>query len=952
MADIRCPHCGKDNPDFLDVCQFCQSPLKPESMLHAGDTPIKKDTGELEPILPDWLKDARQQNREAAEEEEATRPKIPKVEPPDLLAGLASQAESDEEEVPDWLAGLNPVADKPSSTSASDEEAPSDFFAQFMQSGEKEPEPSASEPEEAETPSWMAGSEEQPSEERDELSDWFSQVSAESEETAGFESSARQDEKSWMDAPEPSSPSPGEPEKESEDLGWLRDLEAASQQTEEPSASQPAADFLPGETSDQASDDLSWLNTLGGVEQEPASSQDDLSWLNQPEQTPSSDEPAASQTESAEDDLSWLNQLGRLEQTPASEEPGSSQADLSWLKNFGEAEQEPAAEEFASSQPDSPQEDLDWLKGFGASEPAPEQPGSAREDMSWLDGLGGTEQEPEPEGSRPVQPESSQDDLSWLDELGSGNEPAPDAQSPKPFAGEQELDWLKNLQDQQEHVTDGSASQFSPPRTAPLSPEARDAMPDWLKKAAEEPSMPPLGAASLDWFAEHDKSVEAEPAQIESDASDQTQAEPASAGSEFSAPESDSASLSSQDVDSMFDVDMPDWLSREPATAEETPSETMPADDALAPVELPSWVQAMRPVESVLEETSVGSADQVTEKEGPLAGFSGVIPFAPIGSSRRPKAMSLKLQATEEQQASASLLEQVIADETISHVTKVPPVLAPQRVLRWVLSGLFLIVLSIVVSFGSRSMPIFAPASVNELSNLVANIPDNSPVLVVIDYEPSLAGELEAASGPLLDQLALTRHSKFTFLSMSANGPALVERLMDNTRIGKPQPDGLGYQEGAQYFNIGYLPGGSAGVLGFVSNPKAIMPLVNVNGFPDYAAVVVLTDHSESGRVWVEQLEQAKQNDPALANKPLLMVSSAQAGPMLQPYVSSGQVDGLVNGLSDAAKYELVNTSRPGIARSYWDAFGIGLMLAVLSIVLGSFWSLFTGIRARRAEAE
>jgi len=47
MADIRCSHCGKDNPDFFDVCQFCQSPLKPESMLHIGDEPTKKDTGEL-----------------------------------------------------------------------------------------------------------------------------------------------------------------------------------------------------------------------------------------------------------------------------------------------------------------------------------------------------------------------------------------------------------------------------------------------------------------------------------------------------------------------------------------------------------------------------------------------------------------------------------------------------------------------------------------------------------------------------------------------------------------------------------------------------------------------------------------------------------------------------------------------------------------------------------------
>jgi hypothetical protein len=60
----------------------------------------------------------------------------------------------------------------------------------------------------------------------------------------------------------------------------------------------------------------------------------------------------------------------------------------------------------------------------------------------------------------------------------------------------------------------------------------------------------------------------------------------------------------------------------------------------------------------------------------------------------------------------------------------------------------------------------------------------------------------------------------------------------------------------------------------------------------------------------------------------------------------------MVSGLYEAAYYESMNGGRPGIARSYWDAFGVGLFMAVLAIVVGSIWSLITGIRARRAEAE
>src|SRR5512134_3708279 len=117
MAELRCPNCGRNNPDLLEVCQFCQAPLKPESVLRIGDTPTKKNTGELESVLPGWLKDVRQQARDSAEEEAAqaaARPKEQKNEPTDLLAGLASQARgSEEEEVPDWLANLRPAA-KPS----------------------------------------------------------------------------------------------------------------------------------------------------------------------------------------------------------------------------------------------------------------------------------------------------------------------------------------------------------------------------------------------------------------------------------------------------------------------------------------------------------------------------------------------------------------------------------------------------------------------------------------------------------------------------------------------------------------------------------------------------------------------------------------------------------------------------------------------------------------------
>ena len=1053
VGGVTCPECGKDNPDFLDNCQFCQAVLRKESTLNIGENPTKKVTGDLEPILPDWLREARQQGRDLAEADarkEATEPRVQKEEPLDLLAGLAFEAASDEDEVPDWLAAINPVEKK--TPEPSKEEEPSDFFAQFNAPVKESPPPA--------TP-------------KDELTSWMPQAGAQPEESLRFDSGAAQDDNAWLNnlgAPVSQEPAAwNEPEKpaEPEDLSWLHELESSTKQ--QPAAPQADTDWMANlgaasTASAGSQDDLSWLNNLGGTPMpsfdapaQPASSQDDLSWLNNLGGTPapSFDTPAPAQPASSQEDLDWLNNLGGIPapsfNTPAPAQPTSSPEDLDWLNNLGGAPASapsfdrpapaqpasstenldwlnnlggtpaPAFDAPASAQPASSQEDLDWLNNLGgtsapassfdtpvsaqpvsssedldwlnnlggtpASAPSfdtPTQPASSQEDLDWLNNLGGTPATSTPsfDAPAPSQPASSQEDLDWLNNLGGTPAPAFDAPTPaQPATSTEDLDWLNNLgaaptttanapspfakTDQLkgfENPPDTPISPFTPRRTAPLNDDASQeaTMPDWLKSATEGASMPPLGATSMDWLTSKDEPVDESPLRFDEDAqptTDQPQGLPASVDQNIFATPSDSSSLSNQDIDSLFAVDMPDWLSQaEPASSDATIQQgasSSGATDALAPVNLPSWVQAMRPVESVISDVSAASVDQNTEQEGPLAGLRGVIPFAPIGSALRPKSISLKLQATEEQQASAALLEQILASETTAHPLKAAPFVASQRILRWALSAIFILVLGVMIGMGTTQMPVSAalPIAVSDASNVVATMPDNAPVLIVIDYEPALSGEMEAVAGPLLDQMTGLRHPLLSFVSTSPNGSALVERLMTNTKLNQPAPDGQGYQAD-QYINLGYLPGGSAGVRGFTEQPKLMLPSVTITQFSDYAAVIVITDHAESGLVWIEQLQLMKQTNPTLADQPLLILASAQAGPLLQPYVSSKQVAGMVYGLSDAARYEFVNNSRPGIARSYWDAFGVGLFMAILAIVLGSLWGLFIGMRARRAEAE
>ena len=76
MAEIKCPMCSKPNPAELDVCQFCEARLKPltdelsrsQPPIHPGEEPTDKSTGELEAVLPQWLREVRQQAQDSIED--------------------------------------------------------------------------------------------------------------------------------------------------------------------------------------------------------------------------------------------------------------------------------------------------------------------------------------------------------------------------------------------------------------------------------------------------------------------------------------------------------------------------------------------------------------------------------------------------------------------------------------------------------------------------------------------------------------------------------------------------------------------------------------------------------------------------------------------------------------------------------------------------------------------
>jgi hypothetical protein len=573
MAELRCPMCGRPNPDDLEACQFCDARLKPltgtppvdpphiragekpikrqtsefekvkfgnSPAIHPGEQPTRKDTGELERSLPTWLKSLREGGEQASAESPADAsadlnlPVKHKAAPPDessaesldWLNGLDSVAAEDDQEFPDWLAGL-----RSSSTPASEPVEPTPS------------EPKESQPE----PDWMSRlgnleAAQPPSVPLEKTGgsapDWLSRLGADPGKSRPAKATAFE------------SPAGGEP-------------------IEKPVAEPTPAENLPD-----------WLEAL------------------KPKAAPLEETPAAGK----EDVPDWLSSLPAIPVEKPSAAPG---AEPDWLNNLREKAVKPAPEEIPA-QPDFGAETPDWLSRLSAKSGATAASAFIGEPSSPRD--------------------SSAEVPDWLSQLKSDVSEASKAEK--------------------------HAEEFEPATESFPADKSAEPIPDWLS-AVDQAVAPSAGTPALVM--------------------------------------ADGSGSSTEPAPAAFSLETPEWLSKlRPDRKVEIPAlnpdESEP--ESLETAELPSWVQAMRPVESVIADSGSSAPDETSaaEASGPLAGLRGVLPASPgLGAMRKPPAYTVKLQANNNQQRYAAQLERMVMEEGQARGRK-PPRLISNRVWRLVIS--------------------------------------------------------------------------------------------------------------------------------------------------------------------------------------------------------------------------------------------------------------------------
>ena len=621
----------------------------------------------------------------------------------------------------------------------------------------------------------------------------------------------------------------------------------------------------------------------------------------------------------------WLSGLSTL--STAEEEAG--QAELaSELPDWMKPETEPDTfQRSAASQESVP----DWMREVGSEGAAGARFEIGSAETTALEGAAEPAGFAEPAAELGEMPD-------WLK---SQIPPSTPEERPSFFAetkGEEDLDW--------------------PQAETPSAPTI--GVPDWLAEAstleagpstsaAERPSEPTAEESPADWFSKfgitsEEKPAGAIPAFVMSD----DEMTPFVSGDEMTAAGPVSGGLES----------LPDWLSQVPA---EQPAPQVPpartaqppeiepqADTELAPAQLPAWLEAMRPVESAAPAAPYADESPSSfETAGPLAGLRGILPAeAEIARIRKPPVYSIKLQVSEAHQARVSLLEELVTAEGQPKPVTPHMAIVPQTALR-----LAIALILILTVFGALWMggewtslpdPQSVPQELEDLRGQIEALSANAPVLVAFDYEPGFSGEMEASAAAVITHL-VEKRVPLWLVSTNPFGPALAERLV------KKQVDELNSQllpnttpyTTALFANLGYIPGGIAGLRAFAETPAQVFPrsldqqevwitapLTTEATLADFTLALVITDNPDTARAWIEQAE------PVLKPSPLLMIISAQAEPMIRPYYDSGQVQGMITGLAGGAAYEN-KRGRSGLASQYWDAFSASLLVATILILIG-----------------
>jgi hypothetical protein len=240
------------------------------------------------------------------------------------------------------------------------------------------------------------------------------------------------------------------------------------------------------------------------------------------------------------------------------------------------------------------------------------------------------------------------------------------------------------------------------------------------------------------------------------------------------------------------------------------------------------------------------------------------------------------------------------------------------------------VVVPLLVPF---NLPVTPTPRVRAAYDTIEALPAGSRVLISMDYEPDIMAELEPMSIAILRQ-CFRKHIRVTVMSLYPAGVGLAERAI---RIASTAE---GAKRNEDYAFLGYKSGFQTVILGigeslrsqypvdFYGTPIDSIPMLrDVRNYAQFQLVINLSG-SAAADYWI-QLARTRYHAPLVLGCTAVMATD------YYPYLSSGQLLGLIGGMKGAAEYERL-LGIFGDGRRGMDAQSVVHVIVVVFVVLGN----------------
>lgn len=392
-----------------------------------------------------------------------------------------------------------------------------------------------------------------------------------------------------------------------------------------------------------------------------------------------------------------------------------------------------------------------------------------------------------------------------------------------------------------------------------------------------------------------------------------------------------------------------DWLTRIrreegslPEEPETTPDETGSVDNKKGD-SLLQWLVAVeegKEKPSNIEDDGAREAEESIDNISPKTAEQDVETTQKI-TLEKPETepfRNSKMSVSGEEQHLADRFSAILESEKATRTPVTPPIKSSIWMFRIFISlVLILTVIGSLLSTQPQQLPKSRSPESEAILTWAVDLPQNSPVLVIFDYQPGYANEIELIAEPIL-RLIIAKDVELSTLSSTPSGSILAQKLLQK----------LSGIEEITVKDLGFYPVGAFGGYQIANQSQdgieiAYLPETTSSIPVDtFEGILILADRAEGARAWVEQLSFL------LPDSPRFLLLTAQAGPMSLPYWEAHQVDGMISGISDAVGIISTFSDSPLVAAK-WQAYQTGIILMMAIIMIGViFFSVQGVVRGRR----